>query len=111
MSLPVIRWSSLIADEGGTIDYARVRSLTSVVLAIVGGGSAVWVLFVTRTIATELVAIMVAALVLPLTGGKIADVFSNVSQSKAATKIQTGEAPGRRVTDPAVVVIATEGKP
>lgn len=93
----MIRWSSLIADDGGGIDYVRVRSLVSVLLALVGGAATIWVIFLARDVNETLVGIAVAACVLPLTGGKIADVVSGRTLS---AKVQAGTAPGRRTTDP-----------
>lgn len=94
----MIRWSTLIADPAsGAIDYARVRSLVSVVLATIGGCATVWVVFmVNRNINEALVGIMVTACVLPLTGGKIAD---GLAGRAASAKIQAGVEPGRRSSD------------
>jgi len=91
-----IRWASLVADAKGEIEYARVRSLVSVVLGIIGGVTAIWVVFVDRELNEGLVYAMTGALVLPLTGGKIADALSG--RSKAAAII-AGTSPGRRSTD------------
>jgi hypothetical protein len=96
----MIRWASLIASPtDGTIDYVRVRSLASVLLALGAGVMAVWVVFIARQINEALVSIAVAALVLPLTGGKIADGLSGRSASSA---IQAGTQPGRRASDPGI---------
>lgn len=93
----MINWSTLIADPiTGSIDYARVRSLASIFLAIVAGVMAVTVVYIVRDIDTGLVSIAVGALVLPLTGGKIADGLSGRSKSAS---IQSGSAPGRRSSD------------
>ena len=92
----MIRWASLIASSDGTIDYVRVRSLAGVVLAFAGGIVAIWVVFIARNINETLVGMVIAALVLPLTGGKVADALSGRSLSP---KIQAGEAPGRRNSD------------
>jgi NO-binding membrane sensor protein with MHYT domain len=100
-----IRWASLIADLTGEVDYTRIRSLVSVVLATVGGLLAVWVVFhevlAQEALPSGNLGIAVGALVLPLTGGKIADVVQGRSLS---SKIQTGQAPDRRRTSVGVVV-------
>ena len=94
-----IRWSTLIANPtNGSIDYARVRSLVSVLLATVGGAATIWVIFLARNVNETLVSIAVAACVLPLTGGKIADVISGRSVSAS---IQAGTTAGRRNSDQA----------
>jgi hypothetical protein len=102
----VIRWSSFIADDTGDVDYVRVRALASVLLAVLGGlvttAVTLIVLFTAKEVPVTIFSIMVTALVLPLTGGKIGDAFSGVLQRKVAAKIQVGDAPGRRTTDPAI---------
>lgn len=72
----MVKWSTLITDDQGDIDYARVRSLVSVILATIGGCAAIWVIFVARQLNESLIYAMIGALVLPLTGGKIADALS-----------------------------------
>lgn len=97
----MIRWSTLIADEQGVIDYQRVRSLASVFLALVGGVCAVWVIFIVRELKHELVYAMIGALVLPLTGGKISDALQAVASKRASAAVVAGAAPGRRSSDAA----------
>lgn len=100
-----IRWGSLVASSTGEIDYARVRSLVGVLLAIVGGVATVWVVFlVNRQVNEVLVGIMVAACVAPITGGKIAD---GIATRAASAKILAGAAPGRRESDPGPVGTTT----
>jgi len=76
-----IRWSTLVADVDGTINYGRLRGFVSVVLAMGGGVVTAAVTIVqlvspAKEVDTTVFGIMVAALVLPITGGKIADVFT-----------------------------------
>jgi len=76
-----INWSTLIADADGTVNYGRLRGFVSVLLALLGGAVVIAVTVVTLVSATKKVdstvfSIMVAALVLPITGGKIADIFT-----------------------------------
>jgi ABC-type lipoprotein release transport system permease subunit len=105
-----IVWSSIIADEQGIIDYVRVRSLISVMLALLAGVAVTVLLVVvvvskevTRDIPTDTLAIIVAALIAPLTGGKIADILAGRSEKAATAKVVAGTSPGRRASDPAVV--------
>jgi hypothetical protein len=70
-----IRWGSLIADPAGEIDYARLRSLTAIALAWIGGLVLCAVMTGLLSVSTDLVMIGVGALVLPLTGGKIGDAL------------------------------------
>jgi hypothetical protein len=70
-----IRWGSLIADPAGEIDYTRLRSLTAIILAWIGGLVLCAVMTGLLNAATDVVMIGVAALVLPLTGGKIGDAI------------------------------------
>lgn len=99
----MIRWSTLVADDSGIIDYPRVRSLVSVILATLGGVAAVWVIFLVREVNETLVGIVVAALVAPLTGGKIGDAIAQRKASKETARVVAGQAPGRRASDSAVV--------
>lgn len=93
----MIQWSSLIAGPDGQIDYVRVRSLISVLLAIGAGITTVAVVFRdTQVVSEALVGIMVGALVLPLTTGRATDVLSGRSLS---ARIQAGQLPGRRQGD------------
>jgi len=96
----MIRWSTLIANEQGDIDYYRVGKLVSVLLAFAGGVMAVWVVFLVRNVDNTLVSIAVAALVLPLTGGTIAGAITAFSGKRASAAIVAGDAPGRRAGDP-----------
>jgi hypothetical protein len=70
-----IRWGSLIATPDGEIDYTRLRSLTAIVLAWIGGLVLCAVMTGLLSAATDIVMIGVGALVLPLTGGKIGDAL------------------------------------
>ena len=85
-----IRWSTFITDADGVVDYSRVRSLISVVLAVIGGlvmiGAAV--LEVTRAadLPTAQVLIMGGALVLPITGGAFGDWMGQHLQSKVVAR-------------------------
>jgi hypothetical protein len=94
-----MNWSTLIADPDGVIDYSRVRSLVSVLLAAAAGVMAVCVVFIVRDINEALVSIAVGALVLPLTGGKIADGIASRNAAAATAKVVMGQAPGRRLSD------------
>lgn len=82
-----IRWSTFVTDAEGVVDYTRVRSLISVILAVIGGlvmiGAAV--LEVTRAadLPTAQVLIMGGALVLPITGGQFGDWMGQHLQSRA----------------------------
>lgn len=79
-----IRWSSLIASPDGEIDQAKLRSLTAIVLAWLGGLVLGAVMADLINPPTDVVMIGVGALVLPLTGGKIASAISaRVSKSGA----------------------------
>jgi|SRR6267378_2520892 len=92
----MIRWQTLVADSDGVIDYVRVRSLVSILLAIGAGVMAVWVVFITRAINESLVGIAVGALVLPLTGGKIGDAIVQRRAAQETAKVVAGTAPDRR---------------
>jgi hypothetical protein len=70
-----IRWGSLIADMAGEIDYARLRSLTAIGLAWSAGLILCAVMTGFLKAQTDIVMIGVGALVLPLTGGKVADAI------------------------------------
>lgn len=99
----MIRWASLLADDQGIIDYVRVRSLAGVGLAIIAGVAAVWVVFMAREVNETLVGIMVAALVAPLTGGKIADAVAQRRAASVTAKVVAGALPDRRSGDRAAV--------
>lgn len=77
-----LRWGSLIATPDGEIDYARVRSLVAILLAIAGGVALVLVMAGVLRPGTEVVMIGVGALVLPLTGGKIGDAVTAMVERK-----------------------------
>ena len=66
-----------ITDPEGNVDYARVRSLVSVALAVAGGlvmvGAAVLEVALRQHVPETQILIMGAALVVPITGGLIAD--------------------------------------
>ena len=69
-----VRWGSLIADPAGEIDYARVRSLISVVLALTGG-LALTLSMLGIVHPGEYVTLGTSAMVLPLTAGKLSDAL------------------------------------
>lgn len=70
-----LRWGSFISTPDGEIDYARIRSLVAVLLALAGGGILCGVMAGILKPASDVVMIGVGALVLPLTGGKVADAI------------------------------------
>jgi hypothetical protein len=75
--MTAIVWSSLIADEQGRIVYARLKSLVAIVLAFLGALVAIAAGAI-EVLGKELpshdaVLIAVGALVLPLTGGVVAN--------------------------------------
>jgi hypothetical protein len=72
-----IRWGSLIASLDGEIDQLKLRSLTAIALAWIGGLVLCGVMAGLLRPPTDIVMIGVGALVLPLTGGKIADAIAN----------------------------------
>lgn len=93
-----IRWSTWITDADGVVDYTRVRSLISAVLAVIGGlvmiGAAI--LEVTRAadLPTAQVLIMGGALVLPITGGAFGDWMGQHLQAKAvASAVANAQTP------------------
>ena len=92
-----IRWSTLVAGDDGAVDMSRLRSTAGVILALLGGVLMVVVtlvsLLTTATIDLTLYGIMVGGLVLPLTGGKIADSLTGRSLS---SKFLAWKAPDRR---------------
>lgn len=92
----MIRWQTLIADPDGTIDYVRVRSLVSILLAVAAGVMAVWVVFISRAINETLVGIAVGALVIPLTGGKIGDAIVQRKAARETAQVVAGVVPDRR---------------
>lgn len=99
----MIRWQTLVADENGVIEYPRVRSLVSIILGIVGGVCAIWVIFIIRELNEGLVYAMIGALVLPLTGGKIADGVGAWRDRSLSAKVISGVAPGRRTSDSGIL--------
>lgn len=72
-----IRWGSFIADAAGEIDYGKLRSLTAILLAWMGGVVLCAVMTGFLKVPTDIVMIGVGALVLPLTGGKVADAIAS----------------------------------
>jgi hypothetical protein len=72
-----IRWSSLIATLDGEIDQSKLKSLTAIALAWIGGLVLSAVMTGILKVPTDIVMIGVGALVLPLTGGKIAEGIAN----------------------------------
>lgn len=93
----MIRWGTLITDTQGVIDHVKLRSLAAIMLAVAGGIAAVWVVFIVREVSQPLYYGMIVALVLPLTGAKVADVLSGRSLT---AKVQAGILPDRRASDP-----------
>lgn len=84
-----IRWGSIIADERGEIQQEKLRSLVAIALALAGGFALYLAMMARVTPSTEIVGIGVTALILPLTGGKIADVITTWRMTKVATKAAT----------------------
>jgi hypothetical protein len=70
-----IRWGSLIASPDGEIDQAKLKSLTAMALAWIGGLVLSAVMTGLLQAPTDIVMIGVGALVLPLTGGKVAEAI------------------------------------
>jgi hypothetical protein len=70
-----IRWGSLLATPDGEVAYDKLRSLTAIVLAWIGGLVLCAVMTGLVQAPTDIVMIGVGALVLPLTGGKIGDAI------------------------------------
>lgn len=85
--MPPIIWSSLIADDHGHVQYARVKSLVAILLAFLGALVAIAAGVVevvgNREVHTDAVLISVGALVLPLTGGVVASGLQLKKQEKA----------------------------
>lgn len=72
-----VRWSSLIATPDGEIDQSKLKSLTAIALAWIGGLVLCAVMTGILKAPTDIVTIGVGSLVLPLTGGKIAEGIAN----------------------------------
>ena len=72
-----VRWGSLIANPDGEIDQAKLKSLTAILLAWIGGLVLCAVMTGILQSPTDIVLIGVGALVLPLTGGKVADALAS----------------------------------
>lgn len=98
MTLP-LRVGSLIARPDGEIDYGRVRSLASVILALSAGLVACLVMAGTMTPDTDVFLIGVSAMVAPLTGGKIMDAVAamrarrGVVESEPVEPVEPAESP------------------
>lgn len=79
--MPTIQWSSLVCDDAGRFDYSRVRSLASVLLAVLAGlvvvAAAVIELGLRQEVPHTALLIAIGALVAPLTGGKIGDALAS----------------------------------
>jgi hypothetical protein len=71
--MTAIRWGTLIATTDGEIDQSKLKSLTAIALAWIGGLVLCAVMTGILKAPTDIVMIGVGALVLPLTGGKIAE--------------------------------------
>ena len=71
--MPRIHWYTLIADENGTIDQARLKSFAAVIMGLVGAAvavaAAVLELVWQKDLPDGAVNTMLYALVIPLTGG------------------------------------------
>jgi hypothetical protein len=97
----MIQWGTLIAGENGAIDYARVRQLVSVVLALLGGGVVIAAVILELALKVDLpsgmVLIACGVLVGPLTGGQVAD---GIAGTLASRRITRGLQAGRRTSDP-----------
>ena len=72
-----IRWGSLIASPEGEVDYGKLRSLTAILLAWIGGLVLCAVMTGLLKAPTDIVLIGVSGLVLPLTGGKIGEALAS----------------------------------
>jgi hypothetical protein len=73
--MPAIRWETFVTDELGVVDYGRVRSLVSVLLAI-AGGIALTASMLGLIHPGEYVALGTSAMIIPITAGKITDVLA-----------------------------------
>jgi hypothetical protein len=73
--MPQLRWETFVADELGVVDYGRVRSLASVLLAI-AGGIALTLSMLGLIHPGEYVTLGTSAMILPITAGKITDVLA-----------------------------------
>ncbi len=71
--MTAVRWASVLATPDGEIQYDKLRSLASILLALFGGGVLVAAMTGLIHPATEVLLVGVPALVLPLTGGRLAD--------------------------------------
>ena len=97
-----IEWSSLICDPKNPerISLHRVRKLSTILMAWLGISVALLATLVEVlgkvAVPANMVMIVVAACVLPITGGQVSDaVFGKLRSAK----IQEGRAPGRRSSD------------
>lgn len=93
-----IRWSTLITDADGTVDYDRVNHFIPALLALVGGivmvAAAVIEVATKVQIPSEQILIVGGALVLPITGGAIGSMVGKHLQAKAvATAITQAQQP------------------
>jgi hypothetical protein len=70
-----IRWETFVTDELGVVDYGRVRSLVSVLLAI-AGGIALTASMLGLIHPGEYVALGTSAMIVPITAGKVADAIA-----------------------------------
>jgi hypothetical protein len=73
-----VRWETIVTDTHGVIDYRRVRSAVSVLLAVFAGVSLVAAM-AGLIHPGDYVVLGTSALVLPITGAKITDVFRGVN--------------------------------
>lgn len=86
-----VNWSTLISDHTGTVDYGRVKSLLSVILAALAGvvmiAAASLEAWTRVDIPTTHILIIGGALVLPITGGVVGHMFG-AALGKAQAKAQ-----------------------
>lgn len=94
-----VRWSTLVADGDGAIDYARVRSLVSVLLALLGGAVIVAAMafeVAGHEFGNQAMLLGAGALILPITGGKIADGLAGRTAAQATQAFLQGQRGDRR---------------
>lgn len=98
-----IRWGSFLTTPDGEFDPPRARATVAILLALIGG----IVLIAAATLEllghagehTANLLYMGGILVGPLTLGKSVDAARGIVDKLRASKIQNGDAPGRRATD------------
>lgn len=107
--LPVVghvQWQTLFANERGVFDRDKIKSMTAVFLALVGGlalvGVSVYEALSHNDVNTGSLALMAGICVAPLTGGTVASAFAGRKEMKETEAVIEGRAPGRRASDPDV---------